>query len=215
MSSEFIDSYLVLSVPVQITVAIESYHLPSAGREGQLPVGYALEVRMGGRFLSRMTYPYRPARVLLEGGVLDDPVRLALRAFKSAGREQGLLRVAMAATPTTAVQEAKILDADRSLPETMALWQLPDDQVGIRLGDRWFPAGPAVLAPVPVGPDMGEQLLEFEAACRPFFDRILVRRPDGGGRAAASGRVALSGGCRRWARGAPASCSPVGRPRGD
>lgn len=177
MSSEFIDSYLVLSVPVHITVGIESYHLQDAGRRAQLPVGYSLEFRMGGRFLSRINYPYGPARALIDGGVLDDPVRLALCAFKSAGREKGLLRVAIAAAPTTVVQEAKILDADRSLPETMALWQLPDDQIGVRLGDRWFPAGPAVFAPVPVGPDMGEQLLQFEAACRPFFNRVLYGDP--------------------------------------
>lgn len=69
------------------------------------------------------------------------------------------------------------MEADRTLPETMALWQLPDDQVGLKLGDRWFPASADILEPIPVGPDLDERLRQFEAACKPFFDRVLYGDP--------------------------------------
>ena len=69
------------------------------------------------------------------------------------------------------------MDADRSLSDTMALWELPEEQIGLSLGDRWFPAGPKMLEPIPVGDDMEERFREFETACKPFFDRILYGDP--------------------------------------
>ena len=177
MSTKYIDQYLVFSAAVQVTAQVESYHLASRGPEPQVPVGYTLSFHLGARSLSRMDYPHGPALALLDGDILSDPVRLALRAQKNPGREKGLLRVVLAAAPTTSRQEAAILDADRSLAEGMALWDLPDEQIGLSLGDRWFPAGPEMLEPIPVGEDLGERLSDFEAACKPFFDRILYGDP--------------------------------------
>jgi len=69
------------------------------------------------------------------------------------------------------------MDADRSLPESMALWELPEDHIGISLGDRWLPAGPRVFDPVPVGPEHTGRFAEFETVCQEFFDRILYGDP--------------------------------------
>ena len=177
MSTEYIDQLLVFSAPVQLSVRIESYHLRHDGPGAQMPVVYTLSFRLGERELSRMDYPHGPARVLLDTSVLDDPVRIAMRAQKSPGRERGLLRIVLAAAPTTDIQEAIIMDADHSLPDGMALWDLPEGRVGLSLGDRWLSAGPDVLTPIPIGEDMGARLLEFEGSCKDFFDRILYGDP--------------------------------------
>ncbi|MEX2376142.1 MAG: hypothetical protein WD942_11260 [Dehalococcoidia bacterium] len=177
MSSEYIDQCLVFSDPVHISVEVETYLLGHRGSEPQVPVGYRLAFHLGERFLSSLDYPHGPARFLLDSNVLDDPVLLALRAHTSPGRQEGKLRIVLAAAPTTETQEALIVDADRSLSNGMALWDLPGDQVGLSLGDRWFPAGDDVLAPIPCGPGLTERLHEFEAACWPFFKRILYGNP--------------------------------------
>lgn len=35
-----------------------------------------------------------------------------------------------------------MLDADRTLSDGMALWDLPDDLVGFGIGERWLPVSP-------------------------------------------------------------------------
>jgi hypothetical protein len=176
MSTKYITDLVHFSEPVQLRAEIESYFLQRI-EEPQTPLGYKLSFSMGDRWLSQRDYPHGAARVLLDSGVLDDPLTIALRAQTTPGRDKGLLRVVLAAAPTTALQEAIIVDADRSLPETMALWSLPEEQIGISLGDLWFPAGEKVFAPVPAGPDHAERFAEFDAACREVFDRILYGNP--------------------------------------
>jgi len=176
MSTEFITQLVTFSAPVQVRAEIESYHLRDVTGP-QTPVGYNLSFFMGERRLSRIDYPHGAARVLLDSGVLDDPMLIALQAQTSPRRDEGLLRIALAAAPTTDEQEAILIDAHRSLPEGMALWELPEDRIGVGLGDLWLPAGPRVFDPVPVGPEHAARFAEFGTACQEFFDRILYGDP--------------------------------------
>jgi hypothetical protein len=48
---------------------------------------------------------------------------------------------------------------------------------GGSLGERWLPAGPAVLQRIPIGEDSSSAILEFEAACESLFYRILLGDP--------------------------------------
>lgn len=175
--SGLIEQCIQFSDPVQVRAEIESYGLRHrSGRDYDI-VSCEVSFWMGERRLSELEYPYETAKLLVEGPVLDEPVILGLIAQTSPGRSRGKLRIVVTGVPTTEVQEAQILDADRTLTSTLALWFLPDDHVGLRFGDRWFPAGEDVLAPVEHGPDLVARLDEFGDRLQPFFDRILYGNP--------------------------------------
>lgn len=178
MHEDAITSSLMISDPVTLRAEVESYGF-ARGRPGELvPVlSYRLAFSMGERRISLHDYPRGPGHALLKGNILDDPVRLALHAQTEPGRERGLLRIALWAAPTTMIQEALLLDADRSLPETMALRPLPDDQVGFPIGERWFPADEELLTPIPVDDDTPQRLLVHTRRLQPYFHQILYGQP--------------------------------------
>lgn len=177
MSTEYITTCLRFTVPVRIRATVENYEVQHEDPDANVPIWYTLAFHLGARRLSRINYSPDSARALLKGGILDDPVFIALMADKEPGRERGLLRVALAAAPTTDLQEALLVDAHRSLPEGMALWNLPEDQVGFGLGECWLPAAGEVLEPIPIGEHIAPMLRKFEDSCKPFFDRILFGDP--------------------------------------
>ena len=149
-------------------------------------LGYAVAIKLNERVISRCDYTLGQGKALVNGHILTEPVRLALLAQKSPGRDRGLLRVALAAAPTTLTQEAEMRDADRSLPEGFSLWTLPYEQVGLPLGEHWFPAGPEVLEPIPLDADLTIALPAFRelvpSLLRPDPPRRPFRRGETGSR---------------------------------
>lgn len=175
--SGVIEQCIQFSDPVFVRAKIETYGMRyRSGRDYDI-VSCRMSFWMGERWLSEFDYPHDAARLLVDGPILQDPVRLAMIAQTWPGREQGRLRIVLAGASTVEIQEAQVLHADRTLPSTLALWPLPDDEVGLRFGDRWFPAAPEVLAPVEEGPDVGSRLDEFGTRLQPFFDRLLYGDP--------------------------------------
>lgn len=178
MSTEHIDSTLIISAPLELSLELESFYVENDKPGFHEILGLAISVLAGDRTLSKGDYTYARGHALLESSVFEDPLRVALLAGKSHGAERGMLRVALAGAPTTITQEAELRDIDKRLPDGLALWTLPEDQIGVPLGERWFPAGPRVLRPIPVdSPSFEADLLEFRELCNPFFHRILFGEP--------------------------------------
>ncbi len=180
--SEPIDSMLSFPRPVRLTLREDFVGLadpvPAKGKTIYRAVSVDMSVMMGERVLSTCTYTWEHGRRLLEGPFFLEPVFLGLLAVKSAGRERGLLRVALVAGPTCPEQEAFLMDLDTLGEESLGLWTLPGDHPGLPLGERWFPAGPDVLRPIATdSPTFAGELEEFGNACKLFFDRILYGDP--------------------------------------
>ena len=169
--------HLILSAPVTLSLRVDHLHIEH-NRPGLQPiVGYGTSILMGERVLSTCDYTYGVGAAFEKGTFFADPLRLALLAQQGPGRERGLLRVALAAAPTTPFQEAEALEIQARFSEDFRLWTLPENQVGVPLGEHWLAAGEDVLTPVCDGPDLVDRLSRMEARFKPFFDRILYGDP--------------------------------------
>ena len=175
MSTEYCNQYLIHSPRVHVRPQREACYLGREASGSRDIGGYAISFHIGPRELSRHEYSYGEGQFVLEGQFFKKPVRIALLACMDPDPEQRVLRIALAATPTTAAQQAELVAADSDLSD--GLWRLPKNRLGFPLGEHWLPAGPDVLQPVPTGPDHIEEMRAFEIACQPFFDRVLYGEP--------------------------------------
>lgn len=152
MNSQHVNNCLVFSTPVELTLKPTGFSRKHDGPSRQQVMCVKLDALLGGRVVTARDFRFDQSRALLGSAIFDDPVRLVLAADKRTGRSRSVLRVSILAAPTTPGQEVELLDIERTVPGGLGVWDLPDEQVGLFLGDRWFPAGAAALEPVPVGP---------------------------------------------------------------
>ena len=164
MSGDEITCCEIQSHPVLLKPALKTYHLSGEIAERQHKIlGCTLSYQLGSRELVRCPYDREEAYAILGSPIFDDPLRLALQANNSLGREKGLLRVALAAIPTTGEQESWLRSADEALPWGLGLRRMEGGLSGLSLGDLWFPGNPQVLKPIRHGPNFEEELDEFKS----------------------------------------------------
>jgi len=177
--SEPITTYLTFA-PHAVQLTLVEHGLYVDRKTPEPFVVARIEARVGERVLCTCEYGLDDSRVLLDGPYFRAPVVLGFQADRIIGAERGLLCIDLCAAPTSAEQEAVLLDLERSGGDRIRPWRLPndDERRACPLGRVWLPAGPDMLGPIDIDtPTVMQDLQAFENGVKPFIDRILYGDP--------------------------------------
>lgn len=145
---------LVFSAPVELSLKPTTFSRMHCGPDRQLTLCVRVDALVGGRVVSAREFQLDQGRAVLGSTIFEDPLRLVLAADTRTGRSRSVLRVSILAAPTTSRQKSELLTIAGTSSGGLGLWRLPEEQVGLFLGERWFKRRP----------DAGARTLERRSA---------------------------------------------------